>query len=229
MAGKYRAAGPASSIQTGKPSGRRSAGVRTFAGTPLTVDGITREAMGSTSLLGASIPKGIGAAALAASHGAAANSLTNSQADAQINVASVLAQIDAVAKSRALRAVARNAEGVANSSTDLAIESPRLLAHGRGPRVAVQGMTSGDLARVVAMFRRYGYTVGRAFTPQRLDVMTRMSYWKTLDATIVGAVPQERRQTIAGAFNRGTTVWTSIADIGTDVTGSNEPLSGISY
>lgn len=229
MAGKYRAAGTASSVQVGKPSGRRSTGVRTFAGTPLTVDGITREAMGSTSLLGASIPKGLLASGLAASHGAAANDLTNSQANAQINVASALAQLEALGKSRALRAVARNAESAANSSTPLSVESPRLLAHGRGPRVVVNGMVAGDVARVVAMFARYGYTVNRAFTPPRLDVMSKMSYWQCSDAVVLGAVPQERRQTIAEAFNRGTTVWTSIAEIGTDVTGSNTPVSGISY
>lgn len=228
MAGKHRGDGEPNR-STPRGSGRRSSGVRTFAGTPLTVDGIGREALGSTSLLGSAIPKGLLASAVGAQHASDANTLVNNQANAQIDIASVLAQLDAVAKSRALRAVARNAEGMANSSTATSVESPRLLAHGRGPRVAVRGMVTGDLNRVVAMFARYGYTIGRAFVPPRLDAMTHMTYWQTREAVIVGAVPQERRQTIAGAFNRGTTVWSNIAEIGTDVTGSNAPRAGISY
>lgn len=226
---EHRAPGVASAVETGTPTGRRAAPERTFAGTPISVDGITREAMGSTSLLGAAIPKGLLAASIAASHGAAANDLTNSQADAQNDIARALAQIDAGSKARALRAVARNAEGNANSSTLMAVQSPRLLAHGRGPLIAVLAMTPGDVNQTVAMFQRYGYTIGRSFKPTRLDPMTKMSYWKTTDATITGAVPQQHRQAVAAAFDRGVTIWNSIADIGTDVTATNTPRAGISY
>ncbi len=227
MAGKYRANGLPSFTSRGKPSGRRSMGVPTFAGTPLTVDGITREAMGSTSLLGASVPKGLLAASVGASHGAAANDLTNSQANAQIDIAAVLAQLNAVAISRELRAAARNAEGVANSSTRTEVESPRLMAHGRGPRVAVMGMVAGDLNRVVAMFERYGYTIGRAFVPSQLNVMDHYSYWQADEPTILGTLPQSARDSISAAFERGVTVWDSVAEIGTQP--ANTPLDGISY
>lgn len=82
---------------------------------------------------------------------------------------------------------------------------------------------------LLSEWKRYGYMIGQVFKPTRLDPMTKMSYWLTTDAVIVGSVPQQRRQTIASAFDRGTTVWTSIADIGTDVTGTNTPRAGISY
>jgi len=82
---------------------------------------------------------------------------------------------------------------------------------------------------LLSEWRRFGYMIGQTFKPTRLDPMTKMSYWQTGGAVILGAVPQQRRQTIAAAFDRGTTVWTSIADIGSDVTGSNTPRAGISY
>jgi hypothetical protein len=230
MAGRYRAPGAPSTTITGQRGpGRHTAETRSFAGTPLTVQGITRDAMGAASLMGSSIPKGPLAPALAASHGAAANTLAGNQSFAQADIATVVAQLDALSKSRSLRAAARNAEATPASSTPLNIRSPRLLSHGRGPRISVMGLTAGDLATVVAIFEKYGYTVNRAFTPSRLDVMTKMSYWKTAEASIQGAVPQARRQSIAQAFDRGVTVWNNIADIGTDVTSTNTPVSGISY
>jgi hypothetical protein len=227
--GKYRAPGMPSAVQKGTPSGRRAAAVRTFGGTPVTVDGITREAMGGTSLLGAAIPKGIAAATIGTSHATAASDLTNSQASAQADIAETLAQLAALSKSRALRAVARGAEREPATSTALSVQSPRMLAHGRGPLVIVLSMTPGDVNRVVSMFERFGYTINRAFTPPRLDAMTKFTYWKTDGAVVLGNVPQEKRQTIAQAFDRGTTVWTTLADIGTDVTSSNAPTPGFTY
>lgn len=229
MAGKYRAPGAPSVVGRGTPAGNHAREVPRFGGTPLTVGGITREAMGSSSLLGATIPKGIAAFTISASHGAAANTLTTDQSFAQLDIATVVAQLEAMSVARALRSTARDAEAVPATSTPLSVESPRLLAHGRGPRVAVKGLVAGDLARVVAMFARYGYTIERALKPSRLDAMTKMTYWKTDGAAIVGAVPQEKRQTIAQAFDSGVTVWTSIAEIGTNVTASNTPNAGISY
>lgn len=228
--GKRIAGVPGGKGRAAQPTrGAHAKDVRTFAGIPLTVTGLSREAVGAASLLASSIPKGPLAPTIAAAHAGATFDLGTNESFAQLDIATALANIEAISKSRALRAIARNAESAANSSTPLSIESPRLLAHGRGPRTVVSGMVAGDLARVVAMFARYGYTVNRAFVPSRLDVMSKMSYWQCSDATILGAVPQQRRQTIADAFNRGTTVWASIADIGTDVTGSNTPEPGISY
>lgn len=200
---------------------------RTFGGTSLTVEGVTRDAMGAASLLGSSIPKGPLAPALAAAHGSSVYTLAASEVDAQRNIASVLAGIDAVSTSRALRAVSRNAEGVAPSSTPISVQGARLLANGRGPRVAVMGMVAGDVARAVATFDRYGYTVNRAMVPTRLDPMTKYSFWQLADPAILGAMPQVDRETVAAAFERGVTVWTDVGEIGTHPT--NAPRAGISY
>lgn len=231
MAGRYAASGrpsitaPASASRPG--SGRHVVQPRTFQGTPLTVQGVTRDAMASASLMGSSVPKGLLAATLGAAHGAAVFNLTDSQASAQVNIETAMANLEAISKSRSLRAVARNAEGVAPSSDMTTVQSPRLLATSRGPLVSVLGMTSGDVARAVAEFDRYGYTVNRAMVPPRLDPMEKRSYWQTSDTTVLGSMPQEARQAVAAAFERGVTVWTSVAEIGTHP--ANPPRSGIVY
>jgi hypothetical protein len=83
--------------------------------------------------------------------------------------------------------------------------------------------------KLVSEWSRYGYMIGQAFAPSQLNTMSKFSYWKTSGALISGTTPQEKRRTIAQAFDRGVTVWTVVADIGTDVTDDNTPLSGISY
>jgi hypothetical protein len=231
MAGRHVAAGRPSVTAPPRTAatGRRAAQTptRSFAGTPLNVEGVTRDALAASSLLGTSIPKGPLAFTIAASHGDASYNLADSASSAQQNIGSALAGIDTISKSRAIRAVARNAEGVAPTADRLTIESPRLLASGRGPLVSVLGMTAGDLARTVAEFDRYGYTVNRAMIPPRLDPMTKRSYWQTADTTVLGAMPQEARQSIASAFERGVTVWTDVAEIGTRP--ANAPRSGVTY
>lgn len=226
-AGKYRSPGMPSAVQTKTPTGKHAAEARTFAGTPLTVDGITREALGSSSLLGSAIPKGIAASTIGASHAGAASDLTQSQAAAQADIQTSLAQLAVISKARAMRSVARNAEAVPATSTALNVQSPRLLAHGRGPLVLVMALMPGDIARVSSMFARYGYTINRAFVPSQLNTMSRYTYWQTAGAVILGAVPQNRRQTIQAAFDRGVTIWENVADIGTQPT--NTPLPGITY
>lgn len=113
--------------------------------------------------------------------------------------------------------------------------SPHRLASGwrailaQAFQVVISMPSAERVHNLVSQWKRYGYMIGQAFTPQRLDPMTKMSYWKTTNAAILGAMPQQRRQTISQAFDRGTTVWTTVAEIGTDVTGSNVPRAGIAY
>lgn len=183
--------------------------------------------MGSSALVGSSVPKGLLASAIGAFHAQAANTLVGNEAAAQQNITSALGAIDAIGKARALRSVARNAEGVAPTASQLTVEAARLLANGRGPRVTVHGMVAGDTARAVAEFDRYGYTVNRAMIPPRLDPMTSRSYWQLEDPTILGNIPQADRETIAAAFEQGVTVWTSVAEIGTH--SANTARSGVSY
>ena len=80
---------------------------------------------------------------------------------------------------------------------------------------------------LTSMWTRYGYMIGQAFTPPQLNAMSSYTYWKTQDATVIGAMPQERRQTVAAAFDRGVTIWDDISLIGTQP--ENTPLTGISY
>lgn len=80
---------------------------------------------------------------------------------------------------------------------------------------------------LTSMWTRYGYMIGQAFTPPQLNAMSSYTYWKTQEATVIGAMPQERRQTVAAAFDRGVTIWDDISLIGTQP--ENTPLTGISY
>lgn len=223
----HRAPGTAST-KGATPRGDRAARM-SFSTVNAEVEGLTGDAISSSSLLGTSVPKGIGAFAAGAAHGSDAYSLVNSEGFAQLDIAEVLAQLAVVSNGRALRARSHAAEATPSTSTPLTVDSPRLLANGRGPQVVVMGMVVGDINRAVSMFERYGYTINRAFAPGRLDPMTLYSFWKTSDALITGAMPQQRRETIAQAFNRGVTVWTDISHIGTNQTANNDPRAGIAY
>lgn len=83
------------------------------------------------------------------------------------------------------------------------------------------------VTKLVSEWNRYGYMIGQAFAPEQLNAMDHYTYWRTTGALITGGVPQDRRQTIAAAFDRGVTVWENVADIGTAP--DNEPLTGITY
>jgi len=82
---------------------------------------------------------------------------------------------------------------------------------------------------LISEWSRYGYMIGQAFKPTQLNTMSKFTYWKTEGALITGTTPQEKRYTIAQAFDRGVTIWSDLADIGTDVTADNTPLTGITY
>jgi hypothetical protein len=80
---------------------------------------------------------------------------------------------------------------------------------------------------LVSEWNRYGYMIGQAFVPPRLDPMTHRSYWQISEATVLGALPQNARDTVSRAFERGVTVWTTVAEIGTEP--ANAPRAGVSY
>lgn len=80
---------------------------------------------------------------------------------------------------------------------------------------------------LLAEWGRYGYMIGQAFVPPRLDPMTHWSYWRTSETTILGSLPQSARDRVASAFERGVTVWNQVGEIGT--TPDNVPRPGISY
>lgn len=213
---------------TGTPDTRpRAASAEPARHAQLTVTGVTKEAISAASLFGSSVPKGPLSPALGAQHASDGNTLVTDEAFAQVDIASALAAIDALSTARGLRASARSAEAVSPTAESVSVESPRLLAHGRGPSVYVLGMVAGDIARAVAMFTRYGYTVNRAFVPPRLDVMTHYSYWQLTEASVLGNLPQSAREAVAAAFSRGVTIWNTVSEIGTEP--ANAPVAGVSY
>lgn len=100
---------------------------------------------------------------------------------------------------------------------------------GKGLQAVIVTPSYDQASQALSVWRRYGYMIGRSFTPSRLDVMSRFSYWKTQDATILGAIPQEDRAKIAAAFDRGVTVYGSLSDVGVAVSTENAPVTGFTY
>jgi murein DD-endopeptidase MepM/ murein hydrolase activator NlpD len=98
---------------------------------------------------------------------------------------------------------------------------------GSGLDVVVKLPAPDRVRAAISMWERYGYTVGRAMVPPRLDPMEVYSYWQIDDAAILGAMPDDARRRLVDRFARGTTVWTSVAEIGSKP--SNPPRAGVSY
>jgi hypothetical protein len=94
-------------------------------------------------------------------------------------------------------------------------------------RVLISVPSAERIHALVSEWNRYGYMIGQAFIPPRLDPMTHRSYWQISEATILGALPQNARDAISRAFERGVTVWTAVAEIGTEP--ANAPRAGVSY
>ena len=93
---------------------------------------------------------------------------------------------------------------------------------------AIVAVPSAERVRaLLSEWGRYGYMIGQAFVPPRMDPMTHYSFWQISDATILGRLPQDARVDIASAFQRGVTVWNSVAEIGTEP--ANAPRAGVSY
>lgn len=98
---------------------------------------------------------------------------------------------------------------------------------GRGLSVMISAPNDDAIGRALATWRRYGYMVDRAFVPPRLDAMDRYTYWQMDSPAVLGAMPADARARIVERFERGTTIWTNVAEIGTMP--ANEPRSGIAY
>lgn len=93
---------------------------------------------------------------------------------------------------------------------------------------AVVVVPSAERVRaLLAEWSRYGYMIGQAFVPPRLDPMTHYSYWQLADPTILGSMPQAARELISSAFERGVTIWGAVSEIGTRP--DNQPQGGVTY
>lgn len=128
---------------------------------------------------------------------------------------------------KSLNAQVQTARGLSGHAGTHNIAGAWQAVIGRMFKVVVKGPRPADVRSLVSQWRRYGYMIGRAFVPPRLDPMDHYSYWKMTEATVVGAMPQNERMAVAEAFERGTTVWTNVAEIGSQP--GNSPRSGISY
>lgn len=92
----------------------------------------------------------------------------------------------------------------------------------------IVSMPSVDaVRRAVSTWKRYGYMVNRAFVPPRLDAMDHFTYWQLDDPTVLGSMPAESRARIIERFTRGTTIWTTVSEIGSQPT--NTPRAGVTY
>lgn len=111
--------------------------------------------------------------------------------------------------------------------------SPESLASGwraivaQGFKAVVSMPSAERIKALLSEWRRFGYMIGQAFIPPRLDVMTHWSFWQLSEPTILGAFPQSARDAVSAAFERGVTVWNTVAEIGTEP--DNEPVAGVTY
>lgn len=76
---------------------------------------------------------------------------------------------------------------------------------------------------------RYGYQTNRfSSMPNNFMVMENFTYWKLRETYITGAnCPEGFKQAIRGIFEKGVTVWSDPANIGTIDLADNAPLEGI--
>lgn len=187
---------------------------------------------------------GLGGSPLAAAGGAAAalpnlataainasNSITllDVSEDGAFDIGALLLGLSGIASVNSFNSWFQSLSSASGDGTPDSLGSAWRAIVGQAFKVVISVPSAERVKALLSEWRRFGYMIGQAFTPPRLDAMSRFTYWETEGSTIVGAVPQEKRQTIAQAFDGGVTVWTSIAEIGTDVTASNTPNAGISY
>ena len=187
---------------------------------------------------------GLGGSPLAAAGGAAAvlpnlataainasNTITllDVSEDGSFDIAALLLGLSGIASVNSFNAWFQSLSSVSGDGASETLASGWRAIIGQAFKAVIAVPSAERVHALLSEWRRFGYMIGQAFTPSRLDAMSKMTYWQTQGCTIVGAVPQEKRQTIAQAFDSGVSVWTSIADIGTDVTATNTPNAGISY
>lgn len=182
------------------------------------------------SPIGAAAAGALGAIpALATAQMQASNAITllDIAQDGSFDIAAVQLGLSGLASVDSFDAWWQSLSSVSGSGSGERAASGWRAVIGQAFRIVVAVPSVDRIRALISEWSRYGYMVGRAFTPPRLDPMTKWSYWQTADTTVLGALPQEARAAVAAAFERGTTVWTSVADIGTNPT--NEPRSGVTY
>lgn len=88
----------------------------------------------------------------------------------------------------------------------------------------------GAMRTIGDYWLKYGYAVNAEHRPDRLQVMTKYTYWKFTEFTISeGAIPEQYRNALRGIFEKGVTVWGKPDDIGNVRVIDNAPIMGDYY
>ena len=90
-------------------------------------------------------------------------------------------------------------------------------------------LSGAALTAVGEYWLRYGYAIHRfGQIPSSLMVMTNFTYWKLSESYIRTApMPESFKQAIRGIFEKGVTVWSDPAKIGTIDVADNAALTGV--
>ncbi len=77
-------------------------------------------------------------------------------------------------------------------------------------------LPKGEVARIAAQFKRYGYTLEQYVDVDSFNLMKNFTYWKATDLWCIGAqgVPELAQETIKQAIINGVTVWRDPDKIG---------------
>jgi hypothetical protein len=107
-------------------------------------------------------------------------------------------------------------------------EAALLVNYGWKLIVKLKMINANAVHNIGEYWLRFGYTVNRFHDVSQLQVMTHFTYWKMTQTYITQwSCPESFKNTIRGIFEKGVTVWSNPADIGTIDTGSNTAQSGI--
>lgn len=160
------------------------------------------------------------------------NALTGQIADSNKGYADSVATGDYANTIAGINAKVQDAKMIQNTTSgQMGGESFLLANYQWGYDMKIKLIDKSALRLIGEYWLRYGYNIGTFMRiPSNFRVMTKFSYWKLKESYIISArCPEEYRQTIRGILEKGVTVWSNPADIGTVDIGDNRPLEGISY
>lgn len=103
---------------------------------------------------------------------------------------------------------------------------------GYGVTTKLRGVSGSALRAIGEHWLRYGYATNRYCDVKRcgISVMSRFTYWKMEDFTVVSSMcPETFRNAVRGIFEKGVTVWRSPADIGNVDFADNDPTTEVKF
>lgn len=160
------------------------------------------------------------------------NSLTGQIADSNKGYADMVATGDYANTIAGINAKTQDAKMIQNTTSGQVGGDAFLLANYQwGYDLKVKLIDNAAMRTVGEFWLRYGYNIGTFMElPADFKVMNNFTYWKLKETYITSSrCPEEYRQTLRGILEKGVTVWSNPAHIGTIDIGNNTPLGGISY